>query len=54
MALTDNIEMLAPPPATSSTPEWSLSLEEVSRHGDVDDDDDEDDDDEDVFKMIYL
>ena len=47
----DDIEKLAPPPVNSSTSEWSVSLEEVSRRADDDDDDDED---EDVFKTFYV
>ncbi|CAK8677764.1 unnamed protein product [Clavelina lepadiformis] len=51
LGLSDDIEKMAPPPVLSSTSEWSMSVEEVSRHGDIDE---EDDDDGDVFKTIYF
>ena len=48
--ISDDIEKMAPPPVHSSTSEWSVSLEDVSRRMDEDDDDD----DEDMFKTIYV
>uniref|UniRef100_A0A3Q1GCR3 Eukaryotic translation initiation factor 2 alpha kinase 4 n=1 Tax=Acanthochromis polyacanthus TaxID=80966 RepID=A0A3Q1GCR3_9TELE len=60
LGLPDNVEDIAPPPALSSSVEWSTSIErsssaKCSGHQSSDDeDDDEDDDDEDVFGASFL
>nr|XP_057946262.1 eIF-2-alpha kinase GCN2 [Doryrhamphus excisus] len=60
LGLLDNVEDIAPPPALSSSVEWSTSIErsssaKCSRHqSSDDDDDDEDEDDEDVFGASFL
>lgn len=58
LGLTDNAEDLAPPPALSSSVEWSTSIErssstKCSRHQSSDEEDD-DEDDEDVFGASFL
>lgn len=55
LGLADNAEDIAPPPALSSSVEWSTSIErsssaKCSRHQSSD----EDDDDEDVFGASFL
>lgn len=60
LGLPDNVEDIAPPPALSSSVEWSTSIErsssaKCSGHQSSDDeDDDEDDDEEDVFGASFL
>ncbi|XP_078134426.1 eIF-2-alpha kinase GCN2 [Sander vitreus] len=59
LGLADNAEDIAPPPALSSSVEWSTSIErsssaKCSRHQSSDDDDDDDDDEEDVFGASFL
>ncbi|KAF1374984.1 hypothetical protein PFLUV_G00234700 [Perca fluviatilis] len=58
LGLADNAEDIAPPPALSSSVEWSTSIErsssaKCSRHQSSDEDDD-DDDEEDVFGASFL
>ncbi|CAK6957149.1 eIF-2-alpha kinase GCN2 [Scomber scombrus] len=57
LGLSDNVEAMAPPPALSSSVEWSTSIErsssaKCSRHQSSDDEDE--DDDEDVFGASFL
>ncbi|XP_037097500.1 eIF-2-alpha kinase GCN2 [Syngnathus acus] len=57
LGLADNVEDIAPPPALSSSVEWSTSIERPSgvkcgRHQSSDDDDD--DEEEDVFGASFL
>lgn len=57
LGLPDNVEAIAPPPALSSSVEWSTSIErsssnKCSRHQSSDDEDD--DDEEDVFGASFL
>ncbi|XP_055013276.1 eIF-2-alpha kinase GCN2 isoform X2 [Boleophthalmus pectinirostris] len=57
--LLDNVEDMAPPPALSSSVEWSTSIEKSSSakcsgHQSSDEDDDDDEDDEDVFGASFL
>uniref|UniRef100_A0AAQ6AAV9 non-specific serine/threonine protein kinase n=1 Tax=Amphiprion ocellaris TaxID=80972 RepID=A0AAQ6AAV9_AMPOC len=59
LGLPDNVEDIAPPPALSSSVEWSTSIErsssaKCSGHQSSDDEDDDDDDDEDVFCASFL
>lgn len=59
LGLPDNVEDIAPPPALSSSVEWSTSIERSSsakctRHQSSDEDDDDDDDDADVFGASFL
>ncbi|XP_045917839.1 eIF-2-alpha kinase GCN2 isoform X2 [Micropterus dolomieu] len=61
LGLPDDVEAVAPPPALSSSVEWSTSIErsssaKCSRHqlSDEEDDDDDDDDEEDVFGASFL
>ncbi|XP_070776102.1 eIF-2-alpha kinase GCN2 [Enoplosus armatus] len=61
LGLPDDVEDIAPPPALSSSVEWSTSIErsssaKCSRHqsSDEEDDDDDDDDEEDVFGASFL
>uniref|UniRef100_A0A3B4WZ08 eIF-2-alpha kinase GCN2 n=1 Tax=Seriola lalandi dorsalis TaxID=1841481 RepID=A0A3B4WZ08_SERLL len=54
LGLPDNVEDVAPPPALSSSVEWSTSIEKSSSakcsgHQSSDDEDDDDDDEEDVL-----
>lgn len=58
LGLPDNVEDNAPPPALSSSVEWSTSIERSSsakctRHESSDEEDD-DDDEEDVFGASFL
>ncbi|XP_063764611.1 eIF-2-alpha kinase GCN2 isoform X3 [Eleginops maclovinus] len=58
LGLADNVEDAAPPPALSSSVEWSTSIErsssaKCSRHQSSDEEDDEDDE-EDVFGASFL
>ncbi|XP_029349412.1 eIF-2-alpha kinase GCN2 [Echeneis naucrates] len=58
LGLPDNVEDIAPPPALSSSVEWSTSIErsssaKCSGHQSSDDDDDEEDE-EDVFGASFL
>ncbi|XP_047466536.1 eIF-2-alpha kinase GCN2 [Mugil cephalus] len=58
LGLPDNVEDIAPPPALSSSVEWSTSIErsssaKCSGHQSSDDEDD-DDEDEDVFGASFL
>lgn len=58
LGLMDNVEDIAPPPALSSSVEWSTSIErsssaKCSGHQ-LSDDDEDDDDDEDVFGASFL
>ncbi|XP_040916157.1 eIF-2-alpha kinase GCN2 [Toxotes jaculatrix] len=60
LGLLDNVEDIAPPPALSSSVEWSTSIEMSStakcsrRQSSDDEDDDDDDDEEDVFGASFL
>lgn len=59
LGLLDNVEAIAPPPALSSSVEWSTSIErsssaKCSGRQSSDDEDDDDDDDEDVFGASFL
>ncbi|XP_061898001.1 eIF-2-alpha kinase GCN2 isoform X1 [Entelurus aequoreus] len=59
LGFPDNVEDIAPPPALSSSVEWSTSIERSSsakrsRHQSSDDDDDDDDDEDDVFGASFL
>ncbi|XP_044021678.1 eIF-2-alpha kinase GCN2 isoform X2 [Siniperca chuatsi] len=60
LGLPDDVEDIAPPPALSSSVEWSTSIErssstKLSRHQSSDEEDDDDDDDEeDVFGASFL
>nr|XP_046269330.1 eIF-2-alpha kinase GCN2 [Scatophagus argus] len=59
LGLPDNVEDIAPPPALSSSVEWSTSIERSSSakcrgHQSSDDDDDDDDEEEDVFGASFL
>lgn len=58
LGLVDNVEDIAPPPALSSSVEWSTSIEKSSSAKcsghQSSDDDDEDDDDDDVFGASFL
>lgn len=61
LGLPDNVEDIAPPPALSSSVEWSTSIERSSsarcsgrQSSDDEDDDDDDDDEEDVFGASFL
>jgi len=60
LGLADNVEDIAPPPALSSSVEWSTSIErsssaKCSGHQSSDEDDDDDDEDEeDVFGASFL
>ncbi|XP_026167053.1 eIF-2-alpha kinase GCN2 isoform X2 [Mastacembelus armatus] len=59
LGLPDNVEDIAPPPALSSSVEWSTSIErsssaKCSRHQASDDEDEDDDDEEDVFGASFL
>ncbi|KAF3701327.1 eIF-2-alpha kinase GCN2 [Channa argus] len=56
LGLPDNIEDIAPPPALSSSVEWSTSIERSSsaKCGGHQSSEDEDDDDEDVFCASFL
>ncbi|XP_056248606.1 eIF-2-alpha kinase GCN2 isoform X1 [Seriola aureovittata] len=59
LGLPDNVEDVAPPPALSSSVEWSTSIEKSSSakcsgHQSSDDEDDDDDDEEDVFGASFL
>lgn len=59
LGLVDNVEDIAPPPALSSSVEWSTSIEKSSSakcsgHQSSDDDDDDEDDDDDVFGASFL
>lgn len=59
LGLLDNVEDIAPPPALSSSVEWSTSIEKSSSakctgHQSSDEDDDDEDDDEDVFGASFL
>ncbi|XP_067471062.1 eIF-2-alpha kinase GCN2 [Thunnus thynnus] len=62
LGLLDNVEAMAPPPALSSSVEWSTSIERSSSakcsghqsSDDEDDDEDDDDDEEDVFGASFL
>lgn len=61
LGLADDVEDIAPPPALSSSVEWSTSIERSSsakcvRHqsSDEEDDDDDDDEDDDVFGASFL
>uniref|UniRef100_A0A3B5AXR9 non-specific serine/threonine protein kinase n=1 Tax=Stegastes partitus TaxID=144197 RepID=A0A3B5AXR9_9TELE len=59
LGLPDNVEDVAPPPALSSSVEWSTSIErsssaKCSGHQSSDDEDDEDDDEEDVFGASFM
>lgn len=57
--LADNVEDAAPPPALSSSVEWSTSIErsssaKCSRHQSSDEEDDEGEEEEDVFGASFL
>lgn len=57
LGLLDNVEDLAPPPALSSSVEWSTSIEKSSSakcSGHQSSDEDDDEDDEDVFGASFL
>ncbi|XP_012735562.2 eIF-2-alpha kinase GCN2 [Fundulus heteroclitus] len=57
LGLPDNVEDLAPPPALSSSVEWSTSIEKSSSakcSGQQSSDEDEDDYDDDVFGASFL
>uniref|UniRef100_A0A669B3K3 eIF-2-alpha kinase GCN2 n=1 Tax=Oreochromis niloticus TaxID=8128 RepID=A0A669B3K3_ORENI len=63
LGLPDDVEDIAPPPALSSSVEWSTSIERSSSarcsgrqssDDEDDDDDDDDDDEEDVFGASFL
>lgn len=57
LGLPDNVEDMAPPPALSSSVEWSTSIEKSSSakcSGHQSSDEDEDEDDEDVFGASFL
>lgn len=61
LGLPDDVEDIAPPPALSSSVEWSTSIERSSsarcsgrQSSDDEDDDDDDDDEEDVFGASFL
>uniref|UniRef100_A0A4W6DTV1 non-specific serine/threonine protein kinase n=1 Tax=Lates calcarifer TaxID=8187 RepID=A0A4W6DTV1_LATCA len=57
LGLPDNIEDIAPPPALSSSVEWSTSIEKSSSakcSGHQSSDDEDDDDEEDVFGASFL
>ncbi|CAN9502229.1 unnamed protein product [Ophioblennius macclurei] len=59
LGLPDNVEDIAPPPALSSSVEWSTSHErsssaKCSRNQCSDDEDDDDDDEEDVFGASFM
>lgn len=57
LGLPDNVEDIAPPPALSSSVEWSTSIERSSSakcSGHQSSDDEDDDDDEDVFGASFL
>lgn len=59
LGLPDNVEAMAPPPALSSSVEWSTSIErsssaKCSRHQSSDDEEEDDDDDQDVFGASFL
>ncbi|XP_077394275.1 eIF-2-alpha kinase GCN2 [Festucalex cinctus] len=59
LGLADNVEDVAPPPALSSSVEWSTSIERSSsakcgRHQSSDEEDDDDDEDDDVFGASFL
>ncbi|KAK2826191.1 hypothetical protein Q5P01_020405 [Channa striata] len=57
LGLPDNIEEVAPPPALSSSVEWSTSIEKSSSakcSGHQSSDDEDDDDEEDVFCASFL
>ncbi|XP_070698000.1 eIF-2-alpha kinase GCN2 isoform X2 [Pempheris klunzingeri] len=59
LGLPDNVEDIAPPPALSSSVEWSTSIErsssaKCSGHQSSDEEDDDDDDEEDVFGASFL
>ncbi|KAM3594076.1 uncharacterized protein V6R79_001838 [Siganus canaliculatus] len=57
LGLPDNVEEVAPPPALSSSVEWSTSIERSSSakcSGHQSSDEEEDDDDEDVFGASFL
>lgn len=60
LGLPDDAEDIAPPPALSSSVEWSTSIERSSsarcsgRQSSDDEDDDDDDDEEDVFGASFL
>lgn len=61
LGLPDNVEDIAPPPALSSSVEWSTSIERSSsakcgghQSSEEDDDDDEDEDEDDVFGASFL
>uniref|UniRef100_A0A3B4ES37 Eukaryotic translation initiation factor 2 alpha kinase 4 n=1 Tax=Pundamilia nyererei TaxID=303518 RepID=A0A3B4ES37_9CICH len=60
LGLPDDVEDIAPPPALSSSVEWSTSIERSSsarcsgrQSSDDEDDDDDDDDEEDVFGASF-
>lgn len=57
LGLLDNIEDIAPPPALSSSVEWSTSIEKSSSakcSGHQSSDEEDDDDEEDVFGASFL
>uniref|UniRef100_A0A3Q0S793 non-specific serine/threonine protein kinase n=1 Tax=Amphilophus citrinellus TaxID=61819 RepID=A0A3Q0S793_AMPCI len=57
LGLPDNVEDIAPPPALSSSVEWSTSIERSSNamcSGRQSSDDEDDDDEEDVFGASFL
>ncbi|KAM9356242.1 eIF-2-alpha kinase GCN2 isoform 2-T2 [Pholidichthys leucotaenia] len=60
LGLLDNVEDIAPPPALSSSVEWSTSIERSSsakcsgHHSSEDEDDDDEDDEDDVFGASFL
>ncbi|XP_017268281.1 eIF-2-alpha kinase GCN2 [Kryptolebias marmoratus] len=59
LGLPDNVEDAAPPPALSSSVEWSTSIERSSSakcagHQSSEEDDEDDEDDEDVFGASFL
>ncbi|XP_041827550.1 eIF-2-alpha kinase GCN2 [Melanotaenia boesemani] len=57
LGLLDNVEDIAPPPALSSSVEWSTSIERSSSakcSGHQSSDEDDDDEDEDVFGASFL
>lgn len=57
LGLPDNLEDIAPPPALSSSVEWSTSIERSSSakcSGHQSSDEDDDDEEEDVFAASFL
>ncbi|XP_019725702.1 eIF-2-alpha kinase GCN2 [Hippocampus comes] len=59
LGLADDVEDIAPPPALSSSVEWSTSIERSSsakcvRHQSSDEEDDDDDEDDGVFGASFL